>query len=118
MSKKTGALGTDPFTHRGMDTLIPPSSIDVQNAQDASSTHHAQEKQTATTIQKRAGEKGVRGDKLPRINMAFDLENLQYLRIMAAGRQATITTYVNRLVELDREANQDRYEQLKRLMED
>ncbi len=52
---------------------------------------------------------GRRGGKLPRINMAFSPQNLEYLRIMAGLRGQSVTRYVNSLVEQDMLQNKDVY---------
>ena len=58
---------------------------------------------------------GRKGAKLPRINMAFTPQNLEYLRIMAGLRGQSVTKYVNVLVEQDMELNQAAYDAAKRL---
>ena len=58
---------------------------------------------------------GRKGAKLPRINMAFTPQNLEYLRIMAGLRGQSVTRYVNVLVEQNMELNRTAYEAAKRL---
>lgn len=58
---------------------------------------------------------GRKGAKLPRINMAFTPQNLEYLRIMAGLRGQSITKYVNALVEQDMDLNRVAYDAAKRL---
>ena len=58
---------------------------------------------------------GRKGAKMPRINMAFTPQNLEYLRIMAGLRGQSVTRYVNALVEQDMELNRTAYEAAKRL---
>lgn len=48
---------------------------------------------------------GRKGQKLPRINMAFQKENLEYLQIISRIEGKSITDYVNKLVESDRIKN-------------
>ena len=60
---------------------------------------------------------GRRGAKLPRINMAFAPQNLEYLRIMAGLHGQSVTRYVNALVEQDMELNRAAYGAAKRLIE-
>ena len=52
---------------------------------------------------------------MPRINMAFTPQNLEYLRIMAGLRGQSVTRYVNALVEQDMELNRVAYDAAKRL---
>ena len=58
---------------------------------------------------------GRKGAKLPRINMAFTPQNLEYLRVMAGIRGQSVTRYVNALVEQDMELNRVAYDAAKRL---
>jgi len=52
---------------------------------------------------------GRKGEKLPRINMAFTPQNLEYLRVMAGLRGQSVTRYVNALVEQDMVRNKSTY---------
>lgn len=101
--KKTGGrLGYDPLVsradQRGVDSLIR------QTAQDAHNTQPEQDAQ--------------RAQKLPRINMAFELKNLEYLRAVAGLDGISITAYVNRLIAADMEARRDTYQQIKTLKQE
>ncbi len=60
----------------------------------------------------------MRAQKLPRINMAFTEENLEYLHIMSAVTKKSITRYVNDLIEEQRELQGDAIIQLKRIMKE
>ena len=92
-------LGHDPFSEpRGLDGLIRATGTqDAQEEQEAQSAHDTQE----------------RKQKHPRINMAFAPDNLDYLRTMAGLDGISITAYVNRLIEADRDARQADYRQIK-----
>ena len=73
--------------------------------QDAPVTHNTQEVQQEPSAQEGdivQGTQGKKGQKLPRINMAFSLENLEYLQIISRVSGVSITEYVNRLVLADR----------------
>ena len=48
---------------------------------------------------------GRKGEKMPRINMAFTPVNLEFLHIMAAVEGTSITRYVNRVIEQERKQN-------------
>lgn len=61
---------------------------------------------------------GRRGEKLPRINMAFSPQNLEYLRVMAGLRGQSVTRYVNSLVEQDMLQNMDVYTAARKLTGD
>lgn len=89
-------LGHDPFSEpRGLDGLIRATG--TQDAQEEQGAHDTQE----------------RKQKHPRINMAFASDNLDYLRTMAGLDGISITAYVNRLIEADRDARQADYRQIK-----
>ncbi len=60
----------------------------------------------------------MRAQKLPRINMAFTEENLEYLHIMSAVTKKSITRYVNDLIQEQRESQGDAIIQLKRIMKE
>lgn len=94
-------LGFDPLkgrdTQRGVDSLIRQTTQEAHGAQDAHSTHDTQNTQ--------------RTQKLPRINMAFEIKHLDYLRVMAGIAGISITAYVNSLIASDMAARRDRYEQ-------
>lgn len=73
------------------------------------SIHDAQEAQEAQKVQEVQNTQGRKGAHMPRINMAFPPENLQYLRVMAALQGESITRYVNNLVEKDMLENGEVY---------
>lgn len=60
---------------------------------------------------------GRKGEKMPRINMAFTPTNLEYLHVMAAIQGASITRFCNDLIEQSRKGNRDAYGQAKQLIE-
>jgi predicted DNA binding CopG/RHH family protein len=59
---------------------------------------------------------GRKGQKLPRINMAFSHENLEYLQIMARIEGVSMTQYVNTLIEADRKKRADVIEKAKGIL--
>lgn len=60
---------------------------------------------------------GRKGEKMPRINMAFTPVNLEFLHIMAAVEGTSITRYVNRVIEQERKQNNFAYKKAKELVE-
>lgn len=68
--------------------------------------------------QEKARTQGRKGAKQPRINMAFSSANLDYLRIMAGLNGQSITHYVNRMVERERERNTPAFEAAKKLIQE
>jgi hypothetical protein len=55
---------------------------------------------------------GRKGQKLPRINMAFAPDNLAYLQAIAGFERMSATQYVNNLIREDQKKRQPLYEQL------
>lgn len=60
---------------------------------------------------------GRKGEKMPRINMAFTPSNLEYLHIMAAIKGVSITRLVNELIERDRKGNRYAYDKAREIVE-
>lgn len=84
----------------------------------AHKAQHTQEVQEAPQAQAAPGvgnTQGRKGAKLPRINMAFSPQSLEYLRVMAALRGVSVTRYVNDLVERDMVQNSEVYDTAKDL---
>lgn len=96
--KKGARLGYDPLAGqdgpRGVDSLIRATG-EEQTTQGAHNTY------TTQTTHKTPGKKGQRGEPLPRINMAFDPDQLEYLRTMAGLENVSITRYIYNLVAAD-----------------
>lgn len=96
----------------------PVYSIIIGSAHDAQYTQEVQEVRKAPTPQAAPdvlGTQGRKGAKLPRINMAFSTQSLDYLRVMAALKGVSITRYVNDLVEQDMARNAEAYDAAKHL---
>lgn len=81
-----------------------------QGVQDTLNAHDVQQKQKAL------GTQGRKGQKLPRINMAFSEINLEYLQLMSRIEGLSMTAYVNRLIESDREKNTEVIERAKEIL--
>lgn len=60
---------------------------------------------------------GRKGERMPRINMAFTPTNIEFLHIMAAVEGISITRYVNRVIEKERKQNNYAYTKAKELVE-
>ena len=84
--------------------------ISTQEVQEVHDTHSTQEVQEVQRTQ------GKKGQKLPRINMAFQTSNLEYLQIISRIEGKSITAYVNNLVEQDRQKNSERMEAAKQIL--
>ncbi len=60
---------------------------------------------------------GRKGKKLPRINMAFSFDNLDYLQTISRIKGLSMTAYVNKLLEVDKETKKELLEQFKKITE-
>ena len=83
---------------------------------EAQGEDNTQEEQLEKAPQKKHPTQGRKGQKLPRINMAFIHENLEYLQIMARIEGVSMTQYVNILIEADREKRADVIERAKGIL--
>jgi hypothetical protein len=92
--------------HEPHDEQEPHEVEQLQVSEAASHTRPA----TSPTTQ---GRKGMR---LPRINMAFSVENLEYLNLVGRLDGISSTAYVNRLIDADREIRKADIEAAKRLL--
>lgn len=89
---------------------INPALQFISNTQDVQEVHDTQEVQQVQRTQ------GKKGQKLPRINMAFQTANLEYLQLISRIEGKSITEYVNTLVEQDRQKNSERMEAAKQIL--
>ena len=92
---------------------INPALQFISNTQEVQEVHDTQQGQG---VQHTQGTQGRKGQKLPRINMAFQKENLEYLQIISRIEGKSITEYVNNLVEQDRQKNSERMEAAKQIL--
>lgn len=86
-------------------------SVPEQEPQEA---HEEQEKQKCTSLSQTT--QGKKGMKLPRINMAFSPQNLEYLNLIGRIEGISATEYVNRLIDTDREARQGTIEEARKIL--
>ena len=103
---------------------------DTQEAQDVSTDSNEQvtqgsgfkvqtkgkrrTRQKETSISKTT--QGKKGQKLPRINMAFSRENLEYLQIISRIENTSVTGYVNKLIAKDKSRRADEVEKAKSIL--
>lgn len=79
-----------------------------KNKDNEHNAYSAQGKQSDEDEQKEPNPTSKKGQKLPRINMAFTHENLDYLQRISKLEETSITQYVNDII----------YNDLKNRMED
>ena len=89
---------------------------DINPALQFISTQEVQEVHDTQEVQEVQRTQGKKGQKLPRINMAFQTSNLEYLQIISRIEGKSITEYVNNLVEQDRQKNSERMEAAKQIL--
>lgn len=105
---------TKDFKAKAAKTPSVYGSI-IGSAQDAQHVQEVQETPRPQPAQAIGSTQGRKGAKLPRINMAFSTESLDYLRVMSALKGMSVTRYVNDLVEQDRARNAEAYDTAKNL---
>lgn len=94
------------------------------NTQEAGSKQQEQEPQETQEAQDAPKPllahttQGKKGQRLPRINMAFSTANLDYLQVISRIEGVSITEYVNRLIEADMEARKDIIDQVRNLLKE
>ena len=84
--------------------------ISTQEAEIEQQEQEAQRTPIAHTTQ------GKKGQKLPRVNMAFATNNLEYLQLISRIEGVSMTEYVNRLIEADKEARKEIIEEAKKIL--
>ncbi len=108
-AQHTQAPPETPSAHDAQITQAAPSLHSAHKAQETHVTQDVPEPQYAHSAQKTQGRKG---HKLPRINMAFSNEHLQYLHAIAGFERMSATQYVNNLIKADMKKREDLYERL------
>ena len=98
--------------------FISTANTDTPPAQEEHQAHSAYEAQEVAgePVSKRT--QGKKGEKLPRMNMAFSPENYDHIQLMGRLMGCSATEYVNRLIAADREARGDVIEQALKLFKE
>lgn len=96
------------------DKLKNASNKFFTEAQQAQEIQEVHEVQHAQQVQQTQGKKGF---KMQRINMAFTPDNMDFIRIMAKIKGQTMTQFVNGVLDQEREAKEDIYQEAKKLIE-
>lgn len=60
---------------------------------------------------------GKKGAKAQRFNMAFTPSNLDFIRIMSKINGQTMTQFVNEIIDREREAQSETYQQVKSFLD-
>jgi len=81
-----------------------------------SDTHEKQDEPNTQDVPNTHSTQGKKGQKFPRINMAFSPENLEYLQIISRIEGKSITEYVNTLIRADSLNRADEIKQAKSIL--
>ena len=95
------------MTKKNFKGINPAMQFITQPEQDAQETHDEQKAQPT---------QGRKGQKLQRINMAFQPDNLDYLQTISRIEGMSMTDYVNRLLQRDRITRADIVEKAKAIL--
>lgn len=106
--KAENAHQAPQIPHQAPTAPIAYNTQEVQKAYDAG-TAFLQTENAEISEEKNhtSGTQGKKGQKLPRINMAFSNDNLSYLKLIARVEGCSMTEYVNRLIAKDEENRQE-----------
>lgn len=83
----------------------------ISGAQDEEEQTDFIERQEALKTQ------GKKGAKAQRFNMAFTPSNLDFIRIMSKINGQTMTQFVNEIIDREREAQSETYQQVKSFLD-
>ena len=126
MAKKKDLSGA---INRGADLFF--SAHDEVDAQEAQQVQQAQEPrkvqevssdELAATLQQMQSfieakeAQRAQARKVARMNIAFTLDNMAYLKTMGALQGMTVTRFVNSIIEQHAEANAERYNKIKEVI--
>jgi hypothetical protein len=89
---------------------------EAQDVQDACEVQYEQNAHKVQDVQIVQGTQGKKGQKLPRINMAFSPDNLEYLQIISRIEGKSITEYVNKLIRIDSSSRAEEVSQAKSVL--
>lgn len=92
-----------------MNFITDPRKIDECDEHNVYEEHEEREVETTNKTQ------GRKGQKLPRLNMAFYNNNLDYVQKIAGVKGMSATAYVNHLIDEDRKKNEEVYEKIKNI---
>ena len=90
----------------------------VQDEHEATEVLEVQEEQTDFIERQEALKtQGKKGAKAQRFNMAFTPSNLDFIRIMSKINGQTMTQFVNEIIDREREAQSETYQQVKSFLD-
>ena len=126
MAKKkdlSGAIkqGADLF-FSAHDEVDAQEAQQVQQAQEPRKVQEVSSDELAATLQQMQSfieakeAQRAQARKVARMNIAFTLDNMAYLKTMGALQGMTVTRFVNSIIEQHAEANAERYNKIKEVI--
>ena len=120
MAKKKDLSGA---IKQGADLFFSAhDEVDAQEAQQARKVQEVSTDELAATLQQMQSfieakeAQRVQARKVARMNIAFTLDNMAYLKTMGALQGMTVTRFVNSIIEQHAEANAERYNKVKEVI--
>lgn len=95
--------------------FLTENNKNTQEVQEVSEAQKEQEVQEVKKTRTSKDTQGRKGEKLPRMNMGFFGNNLEYIQKMSRLRGMTMTEYLNELIDIDKEKNKEILEHLEKL---
>lgn len=80
-----------------------------------SKAHPTASPEEAEKRAKAGNTRGVKGAKMPTINMRFKADNFEYLQVMSGLKGVSVTAFCNEIIEQHREKNADTFAQAQEL---
>ena len=120
MAKKKDLSGA---IKQGADLFFSAhDEVDAQEVQQARKVQEVSTDELAATLQQMQSfieakeAQRVQARKVARMNIAFTLDNMAYLKTMGALQGMTVTRFVNSIIEQHAEANAERYNKVKEVI--
>lgn len=120
MAKKKDLSGA---IKQGADLFFSAhDEVDAQEVQQARKVQEVSTDELAATLQQMQSfieakeAQRAQARKVARMNIAFTLDNMAYLKTMGALQGMTVTRFVNSIIEQHAEANADRYNKVKEVI--
>ena len=89
--------------------------FEEMNQRQGKSAHPTASPEEAKKRAKEGNTRGVKGAKMPTINMRFKEENFEYLQVMSGLKGISATAFCNEIIEQHREKNADTFAQAQEL---
>lgn len=102
-------------THDAQEAQQPRRAQEASEAELKAVIEQMQQSIEAQEARRTQGRKGL---KMPRMNMSFTPSNMDYLRVMAGISGMTVTRFMNSIIEQHAEANAERYQRAREVMDE